>query len=153
MSVGRSVGHTFGFPISGRPKWKVKSKKWKVKGERWKVKSETQKLFAECRLWVKLGRPEIGNPKVWLYLPTDRHTWVGAWDTCVSKNQRHTQSSWNINNTLKTITWECLYLKEGFMQCTQNKYWHESYFQKSSSEKTCGFHASQCVLGCFLTKQ
>ena len=37
------------------------------------------------------GRPEIGNPKVWLtylltYQPTYQLTWVGARDTCVSKN-------------------------------------------------------------------
>ena len=35
-----------------------------------------------------LGRPEIGNPKVW---PTNQRTnqltWVGARDTCVSKNK------------------------------------------------------------------
>ena len=40
------VGHTFGFPISGLPKWKVKSEKWKMKSDKWKgekVKSEKQK--------------------------------------------------------------------------------------------------------------
>ena len=31
--------------------------------------------------------PEIGNPKVWpTNLPTNQLTWVGARDTCVSKN-------------------------------------------------------------------
>ena len=101
--------------------------------------AQSASKFWKCIKILKEGRPEMGNPKVWLtYGRTDLLTWVGARDTCVSKK---TLKHFIWNNKLPIcfevfkMCWATIYLNKLSSTFLSNN-WTEPMFQNPKTFAT-----------------